>query len=78
MLIYLQTAKIPGTAARGRGAMPSSMGRLTTGQAGGEMARPMTAVRAAGYTSAGGRGLYNTTESWLYTDSMSVLDLQMF
>jgi hypothetical protein len=30
MLIYLQTAKIPGTAARGRGAMPSSMGRLTT------------------------------------------------
>jgi hypothetical protein len=40
MLIYLQTAKIPGTAARGRGAMPSSMGRLTTGQAGGEMARP--------------------------------------
>lgn len=50
------TGKIPGTAAKGRGAMPSSMGRLTTGQAGGEMARPMTAVRAAGYTSAGHRG----------------------
>ncbi|XP_071135194.1 intraflagellar transport protein 88 homolog [Mytilus galloprovincialis] len=50
------TGKIPGTAAKGRGAMPSSMGRLTTGQAGGEMARPMTAVRAAGYTSFGNRG----------------------
>lgn len=38
--------------------MPSSMGRLGTGMAGGgqDMARPMTAVRGAGYTSAGNRG----------------------
>jgi hypothetical protein len=38
--------------------MPSSMGRLGTGAVGGgqDMARPMTAVRGAGYTSAGNRG----------------------
>nr|XP_022311923.1 intraflagellar transport protein 88 homolog [Crassostrea virginica] len=41
----------------GRMGMPSSMGRLGTGMAGGgqDMARPMTAVRGAGYTSAGNR-----------------------
>ncbi|KAK3096733.1 hypothetical protein FSP39_002774 [Pinctada imbricata] len=51
---------MPGTAMRGgRAAMPSSMGRLNTGAVpggGADMARPMTAVRAAGYTSAGNRG----------------------
>ncbi|XP_062614116.1 intraflagellar transport protein 88 homolog, partial [Saccostrea cucullata] len=48
---------VPGTAARGRMGMPSSMGRLNTGAVGGgqDMARPMTAVRGAGYTSAGNR-----------------------
>lgn len=48
-----------GTGARGgRMAMPSSMGRPITGaiQQDGGVARPMTAVRAAGYTSAGNRG----------------------
>ncbi|XP_033740062.1 intraflagellar transport protein 88 homolog isoform X5 [Pecten maximus] len=48
-----------GTAAKGRAGIPSSMGRLQTGAvaAGGtDMARPMTAVRAAGYTSVGNRG----------------------
>ncbi|XP_006822667.1 intraflagellar transport protein 88 homolog [Saccoglossus kowalevskii] len=60
------TGRAPGTAARGRLAttmrgragMPSSMGRPTTGAVGadGGVARPMTAVRAAGYTSGGNRG----------------------
>ena len=48
-----------GTAARGgRMGMPSSMGRPITGAAAGTdaQARPMTAVRAAGFTSAGNRG----------------------
>nr|KAG5694497.1 hypothetical protein BaRGS_014228 [Batillaria attramentaria] len=46
-----------GTAAHGRMAMPSSMGRPVTGMNDGEGGpRPMTAVRAAGFTSAGGRG----------------------
>ncbi|KAK3576957.1 hypothetical protein CHS0354_005962 [Potamilus streckersoni] len=47
-----------GTAARGgRMGMPSSMGRPITGAIGQDgQARPMTAVRAAGYTSAGNRG----------------------
>ena len=46
------------TAARGRLAMPSSMGRPGSGVAVTEgQARPMTAVRAAGFTSAGNRGL---------------------
>ncbi|KAJ8314795.1 hypothetical protein KUTeg_006945 [Tegillarca granosa] len=47
-----------GTMAKGRVGMPSSLGRLTTAAGGGQdaMARPMTAVRAAGYTSAGNRG----------------------
>ncbi|XP_070567544.1 intraflagellar transport protein 88 homolog isoform X4 [Ptychodera flava] len=46
------------TAMRGRAGMPSSMGRPTTGAvaADGGVARPMTAVRAAGYSSAGNRG----------------------
>ena len=45
----------------GRAGMPSSMGRLNTGAVpggGADMARPMTAVRAAGYTSAGNRGRF--------------------
>uniref|UniRef100_K1QZL1 Intraflagellar transport protein 88 homolog n=1 Tax=Magallana gigas TaxID=29159 RepID=K1QZL1_MAGGI len=49
---------VPGTAARGgRMGMPSSMGRIGTAAGGGgqDMARPMTAVRGAGYTSAGNR-----------------------
>ncbi|XP_048258387.1 intraflagellar transport protein 88 homolog isoform X3 [Haliotis rufescens] len=59
------TAKMPpgtsarlGTAARGRVGLPSSMGRPITGaiQADGQ-ARPMTAVRAAGFTSSGNRGV---------------------
>ncbi|KAK6171274.1 hypothetical protein SNE40_019498 [Patella caerulea] len=58
------TGKFPGmqagrlaTAARGRNAMPSSMGRQITGAVPADgAARPMTAVRAAGYTSAGNRG----------------------
>lgn len=45
-----------GTGARGPAALPSSMGRLNTGVAQDGAARPMTAVRAAGYTSAGYRG----------------------
>jgi len=46
-----------GTTAKGRAGMPSSLGRLQTGAVGGaDMARPMTAVRAAGYTSVGNRG----------------------
>lgn len=51
---------VPGTAARGgRMGMPSSMGRIGTAAGGGgqDMARPMTAVRGAGYTSAGNRGM---------------------
>ncbi|GFS10276.1 intraflagellar transport protein 88 homolog [Elysia marginata] len=45
------------TAARGRMAMPSSMGRPGSGMAVQQdgSARPMTAVRAAGFTSAGNR-----------------------
>ncbi|BFZ25395.1 hypothetical protein BsWGS_28434 [Bradybaena similaris] len=44
------------TAARGRLAMPSSLGRPGSGIAiQGGQARPMTAVRAAGFTSAGNR-----------------------
>ena len=47
-----------GTAAQGRMGMPSSLGRPITGAAAGTdaQARPMTAVRAAGFTSAGNRG----------------------
>lgn len=49
------------TAARGRLAMPSSMGRPGSGMAIQEnQARPMTAVRAAGFTSAGNRGISGT------------------
>ncbi|KAH9525201.1 Intraflagellar transport protein 88 [Bulinus truncatus] len=44
------------TAARGRLAMPSSMGRPGAIGAADSQARPMTAVRAAGFTSAGNRG----------------------
>ena len=46
------------TAARGRLAMPSSMGRPGSGMGPlqDSQARPMTAVRAAGFTSAGNRG----------------------
>lgn len=63
--LTLQTAArglggVPGTAARGgRMGMPSSMGRIGTAAGGGgqDMARPMTAVRGAGYTSAGNRGM---------------------
>lgn len=53
----LGTAARMGTAARGRMGMPSSMGRPITGMNDGEGGpRPMTAVRAAGFTSAGIRG----------------------
>ena len=47
-----------GTAMRGGRAGPSSMGRPITGAIAGQdgAARPMTAVRAAGYTAAGKRG----------------------
>ena len=54
------------TAARGRMAMPSSMGRPGSGMAVQQdgSARPMTAVRAAGFTSAGNRSKYlGTSES---------------
>ncbi|PVD28239.1 hypothetical protein C0Q70_10826 [Pomacea canaliculata] len=53
----LGTAARMGTAARGRMGLPSSLGRPITGNIDGEGApRPMTAVRAAGFTTAGGRG----------------------
>jgi len=46
-----------GGAHRGMVVPPSSMGRPITGAQDGGNARPMTAVRAAGYTSsAGGKG----------------------
>ena len=55
VLILQPTGKIPiGQARLGtaqRGAMPSSMGRPITGAVAGDGARPMTAVRAAGFSS---------------------------
>lgn len=51
-------ARMTTAAKGGRMGMPSSMGRPITGAAAGTdaQARPMTAVRAAGFTSAGNRG----------------------
>ena len=59
-----------GTMAQGRNAMPSSMGRQATAMAVPEpgQARPMTAIRGAGFTSAGNRGTLNLSEGKVFGD----------
>ncbi|XP_076466664.1 intraflagellar transport protein 88 homolog isoform X2 [Babylonia areolata] len=56
----LGTAARMGTAARGRMGLPSSMGRPMTGMMEGDSGpRPMTAVKAVGFSSTGNRGVFD-------------------
>lgn len=81
--LHCQTAaKVPGTSVRfgtglkSRAGMPSSLGRIGTAAGQDGTSRPMTAVRAAGYTSAGAARGELFLHIWLYVHNREAINVR--